>query len=144
MRTTSLQSFLRFGAASPAALAPLCLAAILLASVSADAQFVDDGSDAAIGTADAQKILELIGRNLKDSSDAKVTSLRRSEGSVICGSVNVKNQDGLYLGERGFVVDLVTASFGRVPEGPELLSSRAEGFEEKERVRQLYFRFCLD
>lgn len=118
--------------------------AMLASAFEARAQIVDDGSDAAIGKVDARAVLDLIARHLKESSDAKVTSLRRSEGAVICGSVNVKNQDGLYLGERGFVADLANASFGRVPDGPELLSPKAEGFAEKEQVRQLYFRMCLD
>lgn len=120
------------------------LAALLVVPLDAHAQKVDDGSDAAIGPADTGKVLDLIGRNLKDSSDAKVTELRRSGSSWICGSVNVKNRDGLYSGERGFVVDLSDASFGRVPDGPELLSPHAAGFEEMERIRQLYFKMCLD
>jgi hypothetical protein len=78
-----------------------------------------------------------------DSPDAKVTVLRRSGSSHMCGSVNVKNCDGLDTGERGFVVDLTTRQFGRVPDGPELLNPRAAGFEE-EAIRQSYFKLCLD
>ena len=120
-------------------------AALFLAAASdAQSQKVEDGSDAALGPADTRVVLDLIGKSLERSSDAKVTSLRRSEGAVICGSVNEKNLDGLYTGERGFVVDLSQASFGRVPDGPELLSPRFAGFADKERIRQLYFKMCLD
>lgn len=114
-----------------------------LAPIESQAQTVEDGSDARIGKADAQTILDLVRQHL-NGPDAKVTELRRSEGSVICGSVNVKNRDGLYTGERGFLVDLATRSFGRVPDGPELLSPRSAGFEEKERIRLQYFQLCLD
>lgn len=110
----------------------------------ARAQFVDDGSDANLSKAETQAILDLIRANVKEFPDAKVTSLRRSKGSIVCGSLNVKNKDGLYLGERGFVVDLAKPSFGRVPEGPELMNPRAQGFEDKERIRALYFDMCLD
>ncbi|GBU18493.1 MULTISPECIES: hypothetical protein [Methylobacterium] len=48
------------------------------------------------------------------------------------------------MGERGFVADLAARSFGRVPEGPELMNPRTPGFEEKKRIRQAYFRLCLD
>lgn len=118
--------------------------ALLVSPFNVRAQIVEDGSDAVIGKEDARLVLDLIARHLEDSSDAKVSALRRSQGAVICGSVNVKNKDGLYLGERGFVADLSNASFGRVPDGPELLSPKAEGFAEKEQIRQLYFRMCLD
>ncbi len=125
----------------------LALGAILLLFASTTqvvhAQVVEDGSDAAIGKAAAATVLDLVGRRF-GALDPKVTALRRAEGSWICGSVNVKNPDGLYLGERGFVVDLSEAFFGRVPDGPELLSPRASGFEAMERIRQLYFRMCLD
>jgi len=108
------------------------------------AQVVEDGSDAAIGKDDTRMVLDLIGQHLDKSLDPKVTSLRRSKGRIVCGSVNVKNKQGLYLGERGFVVDLAQPSFGRLPEGPELMNPRAEGFAAKERIRQLYFEMCLD
>lgn len=88
-------------------------------------------------------MLDLIGQRFKEL-DPKVTSLRKAEGSWICGSVNVKNRDGLYTGDRGFVVDLANKTFGRVPEGPELLNPKSEGFAEKERIRQTYFNQCLD
>ncbi len=133
----------RSGRLLRAALLGLSLGVLPLSPNEASAQFVEDGSDAVIGKADTKTVLDLIARHLK-APDAKVTALRRSAGSVICGSVNVKNKDGLYLGERGFVVDLSTGSFGRVPDGVELLSSRSEGFEEKEQIRQLYFDKCLD
>lgn len=121
----------------------IVLVSILAMPLGAHAQVVEDGSDAAIGKANAAKVLDLVGQRFKDS-DPKVTSLRRAEGSWICGSVNVKNRDGLYSGERGFVVDLSNAFFGRVPDGPELLNPRAEGFEAMERIRQLYFQMCMD
>lgn len=122
----------------------LSFAAPATAPVSVWGQTVTDGSDAQIGKPDARKVLDLIGRDLKNASDSKVTSLRRSKGSVICGSVNVKGPDGRYLGERGFVVDLAQASFGRVPDGPELLNPRDPGYHDKERIRELYFDMCLD
>ncbi|QGY00617.1 hypothetical protein MMSR116_00870 [Methylobacterium mesophilicum SR1.6/6] len=106
-------------------------------------QTVEDGSDAALGPADTGTVLPLIGRNL-NSPDAKVSVLRRRDGLYVCGSVNVKNRDGLYTGERGFLVDLRTREFGRVPDGPELLNPRAEGFREKEAIRASYFRLCLN
>ncbi|GJD37295.1 hypothetical protein [Methylobacterium aerolatum] len=120
--------------------------AVLIASLAiapALAQTVEDGSGAEIGAPDTTIVLDLIRREL-DSPDAKVTVLRRSGRSHVCGSVNVKNRDGLYTGERGFVVDLETRRFGRVPDGPELLSPRSAGFAEKEAIRQSYFRLCLD
>lgn len=118
---------------------------LLLAATprAARAQVVEDGSDAVIGKAAAATVLGLVGQRF-GALDPKVTALRRAEGAWICGSVNVKNPDGLYLGERGFVVDLSDGFFGRVPDGPELLSPRAAGFEAMERIRQLYFRMCLD
>ncbi len=120
-------------------------AALLLTSVSAlRAQKVEDGSEAALGPADTRVVLDLIGRNLERASDAKVTSLRRSGGDMVCGSVDEKNLDGQYAGERGFVVDLSRKSFGRVPDGPELLSPRSAGFREKEAIRQSYFDRCLE
>ena len=100
-------------------------------------------SDAVIGRAETAIVLDLIRRHL-DRPEAKVTALRRSEGSWICGSVNVKNREGIYSGERGFVVDLSVKSFARVPDGPELLNPRVPGFAEMEQARQLYFKLCLD
>ncbi len=115
----------------------------LILAMPALAQTVEDGSDAAIGPADTQRVLALIRQDLH-SPDAKVTVLRRSGASHVCGSVNVKNRDGLYTGERGFLVDLAAGTFGRVPDGPELLDPRSPGFAEKEAIRQNYFRLCLD
>ncbi len=110
----------------------------------ATAQTVEDGSDARIGPAETRAVLDLVGRNL-NSPEARVTELRRAEGGAICGSVDVRNRQGLYSGPRGFVADLVGGAFGRVPDGPELLSpARGEDREAMERVRQLYFRLCLD
>ncbi len=135
-----MPAFARLSAAAPA----LSLAALLILPTGAGAQVVDDGSDSVIGAKDTRAVLALVERHL-DRPDAKITALRRSEGAVICGSVNVKNRDGLYIGERGFVADLSDGFFGRVPEGPELLMShRAPGYEAMERIRQMYFRFCLD
>ncbi|MDP4025506.1 hypothetical protein Q8W71_23000 [Methylobacterium sp. NEAU 140] len=127
------------------ATAALVLTAALAQAVppAALAQTVEDGSEAAIGAADTRTVLDLIARNL-NSPDAKVSALRRGGGGVICGSVNVKNRDGLYTGERGFLVDLAAGSFGRVPDGPELLDPRVKGFAQQERVRQQYFAACLD
>lgn len=108
------------------------------------AQSVTDGSDARIGPAEARAVLDLVGRHL-NSPEARITELRRAEGGAICGSVDVKNRQGLYGGPRGFVADPASASFGRVPDGPELLSpARGEDRDGMERVRQLYFRLCLD
>ncbi len=115
----------------------------LVLAVPALAQTVEDGSDAAIGPADTKRVLALVRQDL-NSPDAKVTTLRRSGASHVCGSVNVKNRDGLYTGERGFLVDLAAGTFGRVPDGPELLNPRSPGFAEKEAIRQNYFRLCLD
>jgi len=120
----------------------LAFAALLGAAV-AHAQVVEDGSDAAIGKANARIVLDLVGRRFGELAP-KVTSLRKAEGSWICGSVNVKNRDGLYTGERGFVVDVSNAFFGRVPDGPELLNPRADGFRALEEIRQIYFGLCLD
>jgi hypothetical protein len=120
-------------------------ALLLLSALSspAQAQRVEDGSDAVVGKAVAATILAMVGERFGEL-DPKVTALRRAEGSWICGSVNVKNRDGLYIGERGFVADPASAFFGRVPEGPELLNPRAEGFQALERIRALYFAMCLD
>ncbi|MBZ6416105.1 MULTISPECIES: hypothetical protein [Methylobacterium] len=124
--------------------ASACLAFLALVLMRpAWAQTVEDGSDGTIGPADTARVLALIRQDL-NSPDAKVTQLRRSGASHVCGSVNVKNRDGLYTGERGFVVDLPSGTFGRVPDGPELLSPRAAGFAGKEAIRQSYFRLCLD
>lgn len=127
--------------------AVLCAAvfsiALPLASGKARAVTVEDGTDKAIGAENTRTVLALIEQHL-NNPDAKVTVLRRSGPSLICGSVNVKNKEGLYTGERGFVVDLSDNSFGRVPDGPELLSSRSAGFDTKERIRQIYFEKCLD
>jgi len=120
-----------------------CTALLLLVSVGAQAQVVEDGSDAQIGKADARLVLDLVAERFK-ALDPKVTSLRAVDGGWICGAVNVKNRDGLYLGERGFVVDPATRFFGRVPDGPELLNPRAEGFAALERIRQIFFARCLD
>ena len=117
--------------------------ALLLCDVAAFGQTVEDGSNAAIGPADTTTVLDLI-RLEPDSPDAKVSNLRRGGPDHVCGSVNVKNRDGLYTGERGFVVDLRARHFGRVPDGPELLNPRAARFTEKEAIRQTYFRLCLD
>lgn len=116
---------------------------LLLAPGGAAAVTVEDGTDKTIGAESTRTVLGLIDQHLKNP-DAKVTVLRRSRASLICGSVNVKNKEGLYTGERGFVVDLSDNSFGRVPDGPELLSSRSAGFDAKERIRQVYFEKCLD
>ena len=105
-------------------------------------QTVEDGSQALIGPGDTKVVLNLIRREL-ESTDAKVTDLRRSGPIHICGSVNVKNREGLYTGERGFVVDLQNVKFGRVPDGPELLNPRVAGFTLKEAIRREYFRLCL-
>lgn len=78
------------------------------------------------------------------SPSSGATSTAQTRRSRCCGSVNVKNRDGLYTGERGFVVDLAEASLGRVPDGPELRNPRAAGVEEKERIRLRYLRLCLD
>lgn len=115
----------------------------LATPLAARAQVVEDGSDAAIGKSNARIVLDLIGQRFEELAP-KVTSLRKAEGSWICGSVNVKNRDGLYSGERGFVVDLSNAFFGRVPDGPELLNPRAEGFQAMEEIRQIYFKMCID
>lgn len=106
-------------------------------------QTVEDGSQASIGPESTKIVLDLIRREL-ESPDAKVTNLRRSGPVHICGSVNVKNREGLYTGERGFVVDLQNVKFGRVPDGPELLNPRVAGFTLKEAIRQDYFRLCLE
>lgn len=127
--------------------AVICLVAaagaFLIASGEAHAVTVEDGTDKAIGAESTRTVIALIEQHLKNP-DAKITVLRRSGTSLICGSVNVKNKEGLYTGERGFVVDLSDNSFGRVPDGPELLSSRSAGFDDKERIRQIYFEKCLD
>ncbi|SDM78743.1 hypothetical protein SAMN05216360_103369 [Methylobacterium phyllostachyos] len=119
------------------------IASLAIANGSARCQTVEDGSEATIGAPDTRIVLDLIRQDL-DSPDAKVTALRRSGRTHICGSVNVKNRDGLYTGERGFVIDLDARRFGRVPDGPELLNPRSVGFEEKEAIRRSYFRLCLD
>jgi len=119
------------------------LSVSLVSPLPVRAQTVEDGSASAVGKAVAARILEMVGERFK-GLDPKVTSLRKAQGSWICGSVNVKNRDGLYLGERGFVVDLSDGFFGRVPDGPELLNPRAEGFQALERIRGLYFSMCLD
>ncbi len=122
-------------------------AALGLLVLPARAQIVEDGSDAAIGKEDAALVLALVAERFAPL-DPKVTTLRRAagigRGAWICGAVNVKNRDGLYIGERGFVVEVGSRFFGRVPEGPELMNPRAEGFAEKERIRQLFFDLCLD
>lgn len=110
---------------------------------SVQAQQVEDGSETAIGTDSTKIVLELVNQQF-GKLDPKVSSLRRATGSWICGSVNVKNQDGLYIGERGFIADVPARFLGRVPEGVELLNPKAEGFAEKERIRQLFFKMCLD
>lgn len=126
-----------------AALAAACLLPTLLACP-ARAQSVEDGSGAALGPADTRAVLDLVGRHL-NSPDAKVTELRRRAGALVCGSVDVKNREGLYTGPRGFVADLAAGAFGRVPDGPELLSAgRGAAYDALERVRQLYFGACLD
>ena len=124
------------------ALALLVLAGAARAPV-AQAQTVEDGSDVGLGKAETRTVLDLVAERFK-ALDPKVTALRRSQSGWICGSVNVKNREGLYLGERGFVVDPATRFFGRVPDGPELLSPRAKGFAEMEQIRQAYFGHCLD
>lgn len=124
-------------------LAHVAALGLLLATVPARAQTVEDGSDAVIGKERAAIVLALIAERFA-ALDPKVTTLRRAAGTWICGAVNVKNPDGLYLGERGFVVDAASRFFGRVPEGPELMNPRAAGFAEKERIRQLFFDLCLD
>ncbi|GBU18492.1 hypothetical protein AOPFMNJM_0085 [Methylobacterium jeotgali] len=58
------------------------------------ARTIDDGSDKAIGKANTETVLELVRQHLA-RPDAKITELRRSEGSAICGSVGFKNRDGL-------------------------------------------------
>lgn len=121
----------------------LTVACLLFATCGAGAQVFEDGSDAAIGKVAAAKVREIIGQRF-GALDPKITALRRPEDSWICGSVNVKNRDGLYLGERGFVLDLANDTFGRVPEGPELLDPKAPGFQALEQVRQAYFQRCLD
>lgn len=121
----------------------MVLSVVLLEPSAGHAQTIEDGSDAVIGKDDARIVLDLIKRHL-NRPEAKVTALRRSAGSWICGSVNVKNREGIYSGERGFVVDLSARSFARVPDGPELLDPHAAGFDEMERARRLYFRLCLD
>ncbi|WP_245516608.1 hypothetical protein [Methylobacterium segetis] len=122
---------------------PILPILLLAALPGARAQTVEDGSGAAIGPADTRTILDMVARHLKEP-DARVTALRRGEGAVVCGSVDVKNRMGLYTGPRGFVADLADAFFGRVPEGPELLSpSRPEDYRAMERTRQLYFKMCL-
>ncbi|GAB6845171.1 hypothetical protein HNR00_004250 [Methylorubrum rhodinum] len=133
----------------PRTLLALSAALSLVLALPARAQTVEDGSEAAIGQENAAIVLALIAERFA-ALDPKVTTLRRAQGTGqgteawICGAVNVKNQDGLYLGERGFVVDVGRRFFGRVPDGPELLNPRAEGFAEKERIRQLFFSLCLD
>lgn len=137
----------------PRTLLALSAALGLVLALPAWAQTVEDGSEAAIGKENAAIVLALIAERFA-ALDPKVTTLRRARGTGqgtrqgteawICGAVNVKNQDGLYLGERGFVVDVGRRFFGRVPDGPELLNPRAEGFAEKERIRQLFFSLCLD
>lgn len=107
------------------------------------AQPVEDGSETAIGKDSAKIILDLVNQQF-GKLDPKVSSLRPAEGSWICGSVNVKNQDGLYIGERGFIADVPARFLGRVPEGVELLNPKAEGFPAKEHIRQLFFKMCLD
>jgi hypothetical protein len=134
---------LRASAGQGAAILALSVAMVFGGPNSAWSQKVEDGSDAAIGPAAARTVLDLIKQRF-ESLDPKVSVLRKAKGSWICGSVNVKNRDGLYSGERGFVVDLSNGFFGRVPDGPEMLSSRSEGFEERERIRQIYFDLCLD
>ncbi|MBB3902867.1 hypothetical protein GGR33_002369 [Methylobacterium brachythecii] len=134
---------LRLAGQRRVAIVALPLAALLAGAMPARSQKVEDGSDAAIGPAAARTVLDLIKQRF-GSLDPKVSVLRKAKGAWICGSVNVKNREGLYSGERGFVADLSNGFFGRVPDGPEMLSSRSEGFEERERVRQLYFDLCLD
>lgn len=125
----------------------LALSAVFALASPARAQIVEDGSDAVIGKENAAIVLALVAERFAPL-DPKVTTLRRARGAErgawICGAVNVKNRDGLYIGERGFVVDLGSRFFGRVPEGPELMNPRAEGFAEKEHIRQLFFDLCLD
>jgi hypothetical protein len=128
---------------SPRAVLGLFLILSAATAHPARAQIVEDGSDAALGKADTRTVLDLIAQRFK-ALDPKVTVLRRADGPWVCGSVNVKNRDDLYTGERGFVVDLSTGFFGRVPDGPELLSPRAEGFAAMEEIRQIYFTRCLD
>ena len=126
------------------AAALLALSLSLAVPREARGQTVEDGSAAALGPEDTRTVLDLVGRHLK-RPEAKITVLRRGGDTVICGSVNVKNRDGLYIGERGFVADLASGYVGRVPEGPELLgSSRAEGYAAMDRARQLYFERCLE
>ncbi|KQT61399.1 hypothetical protein ASG52_00465 [Methylobacterium sp. Leaf456] len=127
----------------PRTLLALSAALGLLLALPARAQTVEDGSDAAIGKDNTALVIGLIAERFA-ALDPKVTTLRRARDSWICGAVNVKNRDGLYIGERGFVVDVGSRFFGRVPEGPELMNPRADGFAEKERVRQLFFDLCLD
>jgi hypothetical protein len=121
----------------------MALTVLPMSQGSATGQTVDDGSDTAIGPADTGTIVALVGHDLR-SPDARISALRRRGDGYVCGSVNVKNRDGLYTGERGFLVDLKTRHFGRVPDGPELLDPRAEGFREKEGIRASFFRLCLD
>ncbi len=117
--------------------------ALPVAGLPVRAQVVEDGSDAGLAKAAIRTVLDLVAERFA-ALDPKVSALRRAEGGWICGSVNVKNREGLYLGERGFVVDPATRFFGRVPDGPELLNPRAAGFAEMERIREAYFRRCLD
>ncbi|WP_244276613.1 hypothetical protein [Methylobacterium indicum] len=69
-------------------------ASVMVLAAPAFGQTIEDGSGARIGPADAALVLELVQRNLT-GPDAKVSALRRSGASHICGSVNVKNRDGL-------------------------------------------------
>jgi hypothetical protein len=127
----------------PSGVAPAMMVLLTILANPTWSQTVEDGSQASIGPGDTKVVLDLIRREL-DSPEAKVTNLRRSGPVHICGSVNVKNPDGIYTGERGFVVDLQAVKFGRVPDGPELLDPRVAGFALKEAVRQDYFRLCVE
>lgn len=127
---------------APIPLRVLAIGLTTLAPMKARAQSIEDGSDAAIGAANARTVVQLVGLHLK-STDAKITALRRSGDTAICGSVDVRNRMGAYTGPRGFVADLSDGFIGRLPEGPELRNpASVADFRAMERAKALFAQNC--
>jgi hypothetical protein len=125
----------------------LCLlvGAVLAADAQpARGQNIVDGSDATVGQAQIQAILDAVGRALR-STDARVTELRRGRQGAICGAVEVRNRMGNYTGARPFVFDPESRIFGRFPEDPELRNPASMAdFTAMEQARTRYLQNCID
>lgn len=114
----------------------------LLFTVAARGQ-APDGPDREIGPDLADRVVALLGRELRTPGTARFGPIRAGRAGAFCGEVDTTNRMGNPVGPRRFVADLAAGIAGLVPDGPELRNpATPQDYAAMQRILALYAANC--